>query len=196
MLQSEFEEFVNSHKSRLKGVSDSEKVKIFIDWCTKYDLDELIIRLSGDGKGPLEASYFLDFMTRGLLIHKKVWSRKLVDHGFIAGMAPLLYRLLSDELKSKDFSKRTLAQTSDLMKYRKESATKYILYPQIQVIALRPGLETGITNMFGSTLRQNFITIKTIDKKYRYSLSVAKNGAYEKIYHWLSTTLPVKISPF
>jgi hypothetical protein len=61
---------------------------------------------------------------------------------------------------------------------------------------LRPGIETRVTNMFGSTLRQNFITIKTIDMEYRYSMSVAKNGTYEKIYHWLSTCLPVEISPF
>src|SRR5262245_37916369 len=128
MLESEFEEFVKSHKSKLKGLSDSEKIKIFIDWCTKYDIEELILRLSADAKGFLDASYFLDFMTRGLLMQKKAWSRKFVDPGFIAGMAPLPYRLLSDKLKINDISKRTLAQTSNLMNHRKDSTTKYISY--------------------------------------------------------------------
>jgi hypothetical protein len=196
MLESEFEEFVKSHKSKLKGISDSEKIKIFIDWCTKYDIEELILRLSADGKGFLDASYFLDFMTRGLLMRKKAWSRKLVDPGFIAGMAPLPYRLLSDKLKINDISKRTLAQTSNLMNHRKNSTTKYISYSQIQEIALRPGLESRVTNMFGSTLRQNFITIKTVDNVYKFSLPVSKNGSYEKIYFWLSTILPVDVSPF
>lgn len=196
MLESEFEEFVKSHKSKLKGLSDSEKIKIFIDWCTKYDIEELILRLSADAKGFLDASYFLDFMTRGLLMQKKAWSRKLVDPGFIAGMAPLPYRLLNDKLKINDISKRTLAQTSNLMNHRKDSTTKYISYSQIQEIALRPGHETRVSNMFGSTLSQNFITIKTADDAHKFSLPVSKNGSYEKIYFWLSTILPVDVSPF
>lgn len=196
MLESEFEEFVNSNKKRLKGISDTEKIRMFVDWCNKYNIEELILRVSADGRGVFDAGYFLDFTTRGLLIRKKTWSRKLVDPGYIAGMAPLPYRLICDNLKVSDISKRTLAQTSNVLELKSGGLTKYITYTQIKEIRLRPGLETRVTNMFGSTLRQNFMTIETTESSYRYSLPVGKNGSYDKIYFWLSAILPVDVSPF
>ncbi len=196
MLESEFEEFVKSNKSRLKGLSDTEKIRMFIDWCNKYNIEELILRLSAEGKGVFDSGYFLDFTTSGLLIRKKTWSRKLVDPGYIAGMAPLPYRLICDKLKVGDISKRTLAQASNIIELKSDDLTKYITYTQIKEIRLRPGLETRVTNMLGSTLRQNFMTIQTADSSYRYSLPVGKNGSYDKIYFWLSAILPVDVSPF
>jgi hypothetical protein len=196
LLESEFEEFVKSNKSRLKGISDTEKIRMFIEWCNKYKIEELILRLSADGKGVFDAGYFLDFTTRSLLIRKKTWSRKLVDPGYIAGMAPLPYRLICDKLKVSDISKRTLAQTSNIIELKSNDLTKYITYTQIKEIRLRPGLETRVTNMFGSTLRQNFVTIETIESSYKYSLPVGKNGSYDKIYFWLSAILPLDVSPF
>jgi hypothetical protein len=196
LLESEFEEFVKSNKSRLKGLSDTEKIRMFIDWCNKYNIEELILRLSADGKGVFDAGYFLDFTTSGLLIRKKTWSRKLVDPGYIAGMAPLPYRLICDKLKVGDISKRTLAQASNIIELKSDDLTKYITYSQIKEIRLRPGVETRVTNMFGSTLRQNFISIKIADSSYGYSLPVGKNGSYDKIYFWLSEIIPVDVSPF
>jgi hypothetical protein len=196
LLESEFEEFVKSNKSRLKGISDTEKIRMFIEWCNKYKIEELILRLSADGKGVFDAGYFLDFTTRSLLIRKKTWSRKLVDPGYIAGMAPLPYRLICDKLRVSDISKRTLAQTSNIIELKSNDLTKYITYTQIKEIRLRPGLETRVTNMFGSTLRQNFVTIETIESSYKYSLPVGKNGSYDKIYFWLSAILPLDVSPF
>jgi hypothetical protein len=196
LLESEFEEFVKSNKSRLKGLSDIEKIRMFIEWCNRYNIEELILRLSTDGESIFDAGYFLDFTTRSLLIRKKSWSRKIVDPGFIAGMAPLPYRLICENLKVGDISKRTLAQTSNIMELRSDGLTKYITYNQIKEIRLRPGLETRVTNMLGSTLRQNFMTVKTAESSYRYSLPVGKNGSYDKIYFWLSAILPVDVSPF
>ena len=196
MLESEFEEFVKSNKSRLRGLSDTEKIRMFIDWCNKYNIEELILRLSAEGEGVFDSGYFLDFTTSGLLIRKKTWSRKLVDPGYIAGMAPLPYRLICDKLKVDDISKRTLAQASNIIERKSDDLSKYITYTQIKEIRLRPGLETRVTNMLGSTLRQNFMTIQTADSSYRYSLPVGKNGSYDKIYFWLSAILPVDVSPF
>lgn len=196
MLESEFAEFIKSNRSKFEGKSDSEKIRVFINWCNKYDIEELILRLSADGKRIFDDSYFLDFTTRGILMRKKSWSRKLVDPGFIAGMAPLPYTLTSSKLKLSDVSKKTLAQTAGIIEQKKDILTKYILYINILEISLKPGLETRVTNMIGSTLRQNFLTIKTADHSYRYSLPVGKNGAYDKIYFWLSAILPVDVSPF
>jgi hypothetical protein len=196
MLESEFAEFIKSNRSKFEGKSDSEKIKVFINWCNKYDMEELILRLSANGKRIFDDSYFLDFTTRGILMRKKSWSRKLVDPGFIAGMAPLPYTLTSSKLKLSDVSKKTLAQTAGIVEQKKDILTKYILYTNIVEISLKPGLDTRVTNMMGSTLRQNFLTIKTADHSYRYSLPVGKNGTYDKIYFWLSAILPVDVSPF
>jgi hypothetical protein len=197
MLESEFEEFLSSNKSRLEGRSDSEKVKLFIDWCNKYDLEELIIRLSSDGKRIFDVGSFLDFTTRGILIRKKSWSRKFIDTGFVAGMAPLPYALISSKLKIADITKKTLADTADTIRKKESMISKYVPYTEVTEISLRPGLETRVTNMLGSTLRQNFLTIKsTVGPPHQYSLPVGKNGPYDKIYFWLSAILPIDVSPF
>lgn len=197
MLQSEFEEFMNSNKSRLEGKSDSEKIKLFIDWCNKYGLEELIMRLSSDGTSIFDVGCFLDFTTRGILIRKKSWSRKFVDTGFIGGMAPLPYALLSSKLKITDITKKTLVETADVARKKEGLLSKYVPYTEVAEISLRPGLETRVTNMLGSTLRQNFLTIKTMGgPALQYSLPVGKNGPYDKIYFWLSSILPIDVSPF
>jgi hypothetical protein len=197
MLESEFEEFLSSNRSRLEGRSDSEKVKLFIDWCNKYRLEELIIRLSSDGTRIFDVGCFLDFTTMGILIRKKSWSRKFVDTGFIAGMAPLPYALISSKLKIADITKKTLADAADMIRMKENKLSKYVPYTEVTEISLRPGLETRVTNMLGSTLRQNFLTIKNIGgPPHQYSLPVGKNGPYDKIYFWLSAILPVDVSPF
>jgi hypothetical protein len=197
MLQSEFEEFLNSNKSRLEGRSDSEKIRLFIDWCNKYGLEELIIRLSSDGTRLFEVGSFLDFTTKGILICKKNWSRKFVDTGFIAGMAPLPYALLSSKLKITDITKKTLVETADIIRKKESILSKYVQYAEVAEISLRPGLETRVTNMLGSTLRQNFMFIKTKEgSQLQFSLPVGKNGPYDKIYYWLSAILPIDVSPF
>jgi hypothetical protein len=197
MLQSEFEEFMNSNKSRLEGKSDSEKIKLFIGWCNKYGLEELIIRLSSDGTSIFDVGCFLDFTTRGIIIRKKSWFRKFVDTGFIAGMAPLPYALLSSKLKITDITKKTLVETADVARKKEGLLSKYVPYTEVAEISLRPGLETRVTNMLGSALRQNFLTIKTMGgPALQYSLSAGKNGPYDKIYFWLSAILPIDVSPF
>lgn len=197
MLESEFEEFLNSNKSRLEGRSDSEKIKLFIEWCNKYGLEELIIRLSSDGTRIFDVGCFLDFTTRGILIRKKSWSRKFVDTGFVAGMAPLPYALISSKLRIADITKKTLADTADVIRKKGSMLSKYVPYTEVAEISLRPGTETRVTNMLGSTLRQNFLTIKTTESPpLRYSLPVGKNGPYEKVYYWLSAILPIDVSPF
>lgn len=196
MLESEFDEFLKFNKSKLEGRSDSEKIRLFIDWCNKYDIEELILRLSSDGRRIFDESSFLDFTTRGILIRKKSWSRKLVDPGFIAGMAPLPYALISSKLKISEITKKTLAETAGISEKKKSMLSKYIPYADIVEISLRPGLESRVTNMLGSTLTKNFLTIKTANGSYLYYLPVGKNGPYDKIYFWLSAILPVDVSPF
>jgi hypothetical protein len=197
MLQSELEEFVNSNRSKLEGKSDSEKIRLFIDWCNKYNLEELIMRLTSDGPGLFDVGSFIDFTTQGILIRKKSWSRKFIDTGFIAGMAPLPYALISRRLEITEFSKKTLADTANMVTKKKSMLTRYLEYSDVLEISLRPGLDTRVTNMLGSALRQNFLTIRTKEGPLQqFSLPVGKNGPYDKIYFWLSAILPIDVSPF
>ena len=50
-----FGKFLKESKRRLNDKSDSEKVRIFIDWCVKNNYEEVILRISSerreDGQG-------------------------------------------------------------------------------------------------------------------------------------------------
>jgi hypothetical protein len=189
VLQSEFDEFIKYNNSKLKGISSSEKIKIFVDWCIKYNTEELILRLSTDGSLRQDASYFIDFMTRGLLIRTKTCPRQL-DSGFVAGIAPLPYRLLDDKLKINDISKRTLAQMSNLMAGINDGTTRYISYSQVQQIILEHIHETKMVNEVGSVLFQNYLMIKATDHDNTYFLSASAHELYGEIDFLLSIVLP------
>jgi hypothetical protein len=90
-----------------------------------------------------------------------------------------------------------LVETADIIRKKESILTKYVPYAEVAEISLRPGLETRVTNMLGSTLRQNFMFIKTKEgSQLQFSLPVGKNGPYDKIYYWLSAILPIDVSPF
>jgi hypothetical protein len=60
---------------------------------------------------------------------------------------------------------------------------------------MRKGIETTVSNMLGTAIRANFLTIKaTSGKQYAFRLPVSKNGPFEKIYFWLNKVIPVKVS--
>jgi hypothetical protein len=96
MDASEFEQFSKfAEENALFEKSDAEKVKTFIHWCKKNGFEELIIRLSSETKGGWGENFLLDFTTNRLIISKKKFIKKFVDLGYIAGMAPLPYSLVS-----------------------------------------------------------------------------------------------------
>jgi hypothetical protein len=194
MLQSDFDEFIQTNRSKLKGRSDPERIKLFIEWCNKYGIEELIIRLSGESKSFFDKSYFLDFTTKGILLRKKSWSRKLVDTGYVAGMAPSPYMLVSDKLKLNDIPKKTLAQTRDINTQKKNPSNQYIPYTDIIDFVMTRGIQTLVTNMLGSTLRHNFLSFMTEENSYSFMLPVGKNGQFEKIHFWLSAIVPFDVT--
>ena len=113
--------------------------------------------------------------------------------GFIAGMAPFPYRVLAKGQKSPDFKKQTLLNPSEIIS--KDNSNFYILYSDVREVSMRRGIETTITNMLGTAISANFLTIKPAnDKEYAYRLPVGKNGSFEKMYYWLSKILPIEIS--
>jgi hypothetical protein len=194
MNPTEFEQFLKFAADQLSDKSDSQKIQAFIAWCKKYGMEEVILRLSSENKGGWGGNFFfLDFTTKRMVVSKKRFVRILLDLGYIAGMAPFPYMVLSKKLKLSDIRKKSIISPADILE--KDSSSFSIYYSDIQEILIRKGAESIVRNMFGSMITRNFLTVKTSNKtEYNYVLPVNKNGTFEEIHYWLSVVLPVKIS--
>jgi hypothetical protein len=189
----EFEQFLKYSQIRNSTRSDSEKISSFIQWCKEKGIDEVILRLSTDEKNWLHENYFLDFTTSRVIVSKKSFTRKLLDTGFIAGMAPFPYMILTKDKKVPDFKKGVNLNPSEII--RKDISNFFIWYSEIEELCMRKGIETTVSNMLGTAISANFLTIKaTSGKQYAFRLPVSKNGPFEKIYFWLNKVIPVKVS--
>jgi hypothetical protein len=183
--------FAGDHS--LQAKSDVEKIKTFISWCQRGGFEEVIIRLSSENKGGWGNNFLLDFTTHRIIISKKKFIRKFVDVGYIAGMAPFPYMLVSKQnLKLSDLKKRpiVLDPKSNL---KSCSSNFFIPYSEIQEITIRKGVESVVTNMLGSMITTNFLTINTSSIIHEYRLPVSKNGTFEQIHYWLSAVVPARV---
>jgi hypothetical protein len=193
MNASQFQEFLTYADKRLAGRSDSEKLAAFMAWCKDRGIEEVIARLSAEDKKWWKQSLFLDFTTTRIILSKKSYARKFLDTGFVAGMAPFPYIVLSKDLKISNIRKQSMLRPEEMLKGN--SSNYYIWYSEIRNFFLRKGVETTITNMLGTAIRSNFLTIRTINNKvFSFRLPVSKNGSFEKIHYWLSVVMPIKIS--
>ncbi|MDQ3868344.1 MAG: hypothetical protein M3250_02155, partial [Thermoproteota archaeon] len=78
----EFEQFLRfSEDNRLSSKSDPEKIKDFILWCKKKNIEENILRLSSEEKGGWSRNFCLDFTTTRIIVSKKGLLKKFVDLG-------------------------------------------------------------------------------------------------------------------
>jgi hypothetical protein len=189
----EFEQFLKYSQIRSSTRSDSEKISSFIQWCKDRGIEEVILRLSTDEKNWLHENYFLDFTTSRVIVSKKSFTRKILDTGFIAGMAPSPYMILTKDKKIPDFKKGINLNPSEII--RKDISNFFIWYFEIEELYMRKGIETTVSNMLGTAISANFLTIKaTSGKEYAFRLPVSKNGSFEKIYFWLNKVIPVKVS--
>ncbi|HYY66740.1 MAG TPA: hypothetical protein VE572_00180 [Nitrososphaeraceae archaeon] len=189
----EFEQFLKYSEIRSSTRSDSEKISSFIQWCKDRGIEEVILRLSTDEKNWLHENYFLDFTTSRIIVSKKSFTRKLLDTGFIAGMAPFPYMILTKDKKVPDFKKGVNLNPSEII--RKDISNFFIWYSEIEELCMRKGIETTVSNMLGTAINANFLTVKsTSGKEYAFRLPVSKNGSFEKIYFWLNKVIPVKVS--
>jgi hypothetical protein len=190
---SEFEQFLRYSQIRSSTKSDPEKISSFIQWCKDKGIEEVILRLSSEEKNWLHENHFLDFTTSRIIISKKRFTSKILDTGFVAGMAPFPYMILTKDKKVPDFKKGINLNTSEII--RKDISNFFIWYSEIEKLYLRKGIETIVSNMLGTAISANFLNIKaTNGKEYAFRLPVGKNGSFEKIYYWLENSLPIKIS--
>ena len=191
MKTSKFEQFLKFAGDHLSDKSDSQKIQTFISWCKKSGIEEVILRLSSENKGGWGKNFFLDFTTSRIIVSKKKFMRKFVDVGYIAGMAPFPYMLLSKNLKLSDLRKGSVINPEDTL--GRDSSNFFIPYSEIQEVIIRKGVESIVTNMLGSMITRNFLTVKTSSKKYDYGLPVNKNGTFEQIHYWLGVVMPAKV---
>jgi hypothetical protein len=194
MQPEDFERFlIFAGDHSLEAKSDVEKIKTFISWCQRGGFEEVIVRLSSEDKGGWGNNFLLDFTTHRIIISKKKFIRKFVDVGYIAGMAPFPYMLVSKQnLKLSDLKKRpiVLDPKSNL---KSSSSNFFIPYSEIQEIIIRKGVESVVTNMLGSMITTNFLTINTSSIIHEYRLPVSKNGTFEQIHYWLSAVVPARV---
>ncbi|MDW0122280.1 MAG: hypothetical protein QOK81_06655 [Nitrososphaeraceae archaeon] len=189
-----FDKFLKESKKRLNGKSDSEKVRVFIDWCLKNNYEEIVLRISSEEKGGWARNYILDFTTSRIIVTKKSFLTKFVDVGYVAGLAPYPYLVL---LKDSNPSKIRSQATTSPEQLLKTQQSFYIWYSDIAEFVLRKGTETLVTNMFGRAIVSNFLSIKkTSGEDYNFTLPVNKNGTYEQIRFWMGVVLPSFCPPY
>jgi hypothetical protein len=195
MRTEDFDQFLRfAEDHSLQSKSDAEKIQTFISWCKKSGFEEVIIRLSSESKGGWGNNFLLDFTTNRIIISKKKFIRKFVDVGYIAGMAPFPYMLASNQkLKPADLKKRLIIINPEHNLKGHSSSNFFIPYSEIQEIIIRKGVQTLVTNMLGSMITTNFLTINTASDSYDYLLPVRKNGTFEQIHYWLSAVVPANV---
>jgi hypothetical protein len=188
-----FGKFLKESKRRLNDKSDSEKIRIFIDWCIKNGYEEVILRISSEEKGGWAKNYFLDFTTNRIIVTKKSFLTKFADLGYVAGLAPYPYLVLLKYPESSNIRSQATSSPEELLKREGFS----IWYSDIAEFVLRKGIETVVTNMFGRAIVSNFLHIKTSSgKDYNFTLPVNKNGNYEQIRFWIGVVLPSFCPPY
>ena len=189
----EFEQFLKlAEDNKLSSKSDSEKIKDFILWCKKKNFEENILRLGSEEKGGWSRNFSLDFTTTRIIVSKKNFLKKFVDMGYVAGIAPFPYMVLSKKIKPSDVMKQYRNPPADIIK--RDKSNYYIWYSDIHEFIIRKGIETTVTNMVGTMIMKNFLTIKTVNKIYNFTLPVNKNGKFEQMHFWLSVVLPFNVS--
>ena len=180
-------------------MSDSQKIKKFYDLMLAQNIEPIVLRLSGYIKSkPMKIDYLLTFTPTRIIMVKKNVLRKLTDPGFVAGIGPYLYYVLSEKLEYSDIKIKDsfISKEQDSAAGSKMSNEFSIKYSDIKKMVFYPDTRTLISNMLGTAINENVLVIHTVKEKYEFRLSTGKNGPYDKTLYWLKTCLPVKISDY
>lgn len=191
MEPEQFREFLKYSKGRIASLSDPEKIQLFMDWCNRKGLEELMLRLSSESRGGWGENTFLDFTTKRIIISKKEFFRKFLDLGYVAGMAPYPYLILREKIKNSEIVKKSARIDVSSILQRPQSF--YVWYGDVKALEIRKGTETIVHNMMGSMIQTNFLTLTTRENSYDFKLPTKKDGHFDRIYFWLDSVIPVKV---
>lgn len=185
-------------------MSDSQKIKMFYDLMGVQNIEPIVLRLSGYIKSkPMKIDYLLTFTPTRIIMVKKNKLRKLTDPGFVAGIGPYLYYILSEKIEYSDIKIKDsfISKEQDSAATAEAEATAEdmpqevsIKYQDIKKMVFYSDTKTLVSNMLGTAVKENVLIIHTGKEKYEFKLPTGKNGPYNKTLYWLKTCLPVKIS--
>jgi len=178
-------------------MSDSQKIKMFYDLMGVQNIEPIVLRLSGYIKSKLmKIDYLLTFTTTRIIMVKKNKLRKLTDPGFVAGIGPYLYYILSEKIEYSDIKIKDsfISKEQDSAAAAEDMPQVSIKYQDIKKMVFYPDTKTLVSNMLGTAVKENVLIIHTGKEKYEFKLPTGKNGPYNKTLYWLKTCLPVKIS--
>ena len=188
----EFKKSLKNLKNNTE-TSVTQKIHTFYQLCKKCNIEPIVLRLSGNIKNRFTiSSYLITFTTTRIIILKKGNLRNLVDIGYVAGLGPYLYYLVSDKVKLDDIQLKD-SFIQELFLESSSTNEFYIEYDKINKLVFYHGIETLTTNMLGSTVIDNVLKIYTRKNPYEFIISARKNGDYEKIFYWLKMSLPITV---
>jgi hypothetical protein len=191
---SQFNESLELLKNDVQ-MSESQKISSFYDLCKEFDKEPIVLRLSGNVKNRFTRSnYLITFTNRGIFISKKRNLQNLLDIGYVAGLGPYLYYLLSDKVNLDDIKLKDSVLRNGFSSLNLTNELSYLHYKEISKLVFYHGVETTVTNMLGSAVNENFLKIYTQKDSYNFIISAKKNGDYKKIFYWLKMCLPITVS--
>jgi hypothetical protein len=187
----EFEDCLKQIKTSKKP--DQLKIQAFYDLCNKHTIEPVVLRITGEIQSKLfKTSYLLTFTATRIIVSKKNTLRNFVDTGYIAGLGPYLYYIMSEKVEFKDIKIRNsfIPPNSISLDPLRQSL---INYSDVEEFVFYKGVKTLVTNMFGSAIRENFLKIRSKKDSYAFSVPVNKNGEYKKVFYWLKLCLPIDV---
>ena len=191
---SQFSESLEQLKNNVQ-MSESQKISSFYELCKEFDKEPIILRLSGNIKNRFTISnYLIKLTNNGIFISKKRNLQNLLDIGYVAGLGPYLYYLLSDKVKLDDIKLKDSVLHNGFSSLNLTNELSYLNYKEIVKLVFYHGVETTVTNMLGSAVNDNLLKIYTQKDSYNFIISAKKNGEYKKIFYWLKMCLPITIS--
>jgi hypothetical protein len=189
---SEFKESLKQIKNNIE-MSEIQKIHTFYQLCKKSDIEPIILRLTGNIKNRfIRTNYLITFTTARIIISKKSNLRSILDIGYVAGLGPYLYYLISNKVKL-EYIKLKDSFIQDVYSDFNLPNNFHIKYDDVTKLVFYNGIETLTTNMLGSAVVDNFLKIDTQKNSYNFIISAKKNGDYEKIFYWLKMSLPINV---
>ena len=185
-----FLDFLNHNKKDNENIVDN--LLYFIEWCNDNNYEELLVRLNSEKQGGLGYNSIIDFTTRRIIITRKTIIKSIFEIGFVAGLGPFPYMILSKKKQQSKIKDSAKLQIEKIL--HDQNLECIINYNDILKIIIKKGSNSVVRNMFGSFITKNYMTIFTKNSKYEYTLPIKKNGEFDKMSYWMKSILPVEIS--
>jgi hypothetical protein len=185
-----FLDFLNHNKKDNENIVDN--LLYFIEWCNENNYEELLVRLNSEKQGGLGYNSIIDFTTRRIIITRKTIIKRIFEIGFVAGLGPFPYMILSKKKQQSKIKDSAKLQIEKIL--HDQNLECIINYNDILKIIIKKGSNSVVRNMFGSFITKNYMTIFTKNNKYEYTLPIKKNGEFNRMSYWMKSLLPVEIS--